>query len=243
MATVPRLAAVAVVLALVLAAAVVVPRAQTSQAQPADPSSVTTTGEATANMAPDVAFVQLAAEGRGRKTTDAQKLAADAMTNLQSALKGLALAPNAVRTTGYTVSAEYDYVAGQQNFRDYLARNTIEVRVDDLTKLPSVIDASGGSGATNISGLRFDLKNRATVERDLLRRAVEDAMARADAIAVGAHRTTGSILKIQEQRISSPTYSMGFAGAGGGGRGGAPTPVEPGEVQVRAQVTLTVSIH
>ena len=83
--------------------------------------------------------------------------------------------------------------------RGYIVRNQIEVRVDDLDKLGAVIDAAGASGATSIAGLRFDLKDRAVVERDALRLAVEDAMARARAIAAGAKATLGPILRIEEQ--------------------------------------------
>jgi uncharacterized protein YggE len=35
--------------------------------------------------------------------------------------------------------------------------------VDDLQKLGAVLDAAGGSGATSMSGLRFDLKERDAV--------------------------------------------------------------------------------
>ena len=73
------------------------------------------------------------------------------------------------------------------NERGYIARNQIDVRVDDLDRLGPAIDAAGASGATSMAGLRFDLKDRAGAEREALRLAVEDAMARAKAIAAGAN--------------------------------------------------------
>jgi uncharacterized protein YggE len=221
-------------------------RAQTTGAGTDQTSWISTTGEATESVAPDVAVVQIACEGRARKTVDAQKLSADAMATLLAALKTLALPATAVATRGYTLQTEFDHVGGEQTFRDYLARNTIEVRVDDLARLPAVIDTAGSSGASLVSGLRFDVKDRATRERDLLRRAVDDAMSRAETIAEGAHRALGTIVRIQEQRNTGPLYQNfdAFqAGGGGGGRGGAPTPVTPGEVQVRAQVSLTVQLR
>jgi uncharacterized protein YggE len=92
--------------------------------------------------------------------------------------------------------------------------------------------------------LRFDVKNRSTVEQSALKQAVADAMSRASVIAAGANHTVGNIVRIQEQRISQPSpvrYTMDSLGAGRGG-GGGPTPLEPGEVEIRAQVTLTVAI-
>jgi uncharacterized protein len=215
------------------------------QTQDSAPNGVIVTqGEATLTVPPDRAFVQMSAEGRAQKAGDAQRLAADAMTSLQNALKSAGVLADAIRTIGYTLTPENDYVNGRQQFRGFLARNQIEVRVDDLGKLSSIIDATGTSGAASVSGLRFDVKNRSTVEQAALKQAVADAMSRATVIAAGANKTVGGIVRIQEQRMSQPgpvRYAMDTFSGGRGG-GGGPTPVEPGEVEIRAQVTLTVSI-
>ena len=236
------------VLALSLAIAVVAPasaRAQgAGQTSTGDPVIVAQ-GEALLMLPPDRAYVQIGAEGRAQKPAEAQKLAAAAMATVQATLKSVGIATEAIRTAAYTVQPQYDYNAGRQTFRDYLARNVIEVRVDDLARLTDVIDAAGTSGAATVASLRFDLKDRATPERDALRRAVRDATARAQAIAEGAGRTLGPIQRIQEQRTSSasPVFrAEALVGGAAGGRGGGGTPIEPGEIQVRAQVTLTASI-
>jgi hypothetical protein len=213
-----------------------------SPVSPTEPVIVTT-GESTLVEAPDRAYVQISAEGRASKPSEAQKVAADAMTAVQNALKSLGIPAEQIRTTGYNLIREVDYSGGSQTFRDYLARNQIEVRVDELTRLSAVVDASGASGAASISGLRFDVKNRDVVERDALKRAVEDAMARAQAVAMGAGRTVGGIVRVEEHR-SSLSSPMAFtaAGAGGGRGGGVPTPIAPGQIEIHANVTLTASI-
>ncbi|HKV99431.1 MAG TPA: SIMPL domain-containing protein [Vicinamibacterales bacterium] len=220
-------------------------RAEAPQTQDTAPNGVIVTqGEATLTVAPDRAYIQMAAEGRAQKAGEAQRLAADAMTALQTSLKNAGVPADAIRTTGYTLTPENDYVNGRQQFRDFLARNQIEVRVDDLSKLSAIIDSTGTSGAASVSGLRFDVKNRSTVEQAALKQAVADAMSRASVIASGANHTVGNIVRIQEQRISQPSpvrYTMDSLG-GRGGAGGGPTPVEPGQIEVRAQVTLTVAI-
>jgi len=191
--------------------------------------------------------VQIGVEGRAAKPSEAQRLAADAMTSVQNALKPLGFAGDALKTTNYTLQPEYDYNNGKQIFRDYVARNQVEVRIDDLKRLPEVLDASGVSGAASVSSLRFDLKDRTTSDLEALRLAVRDAMARAEAIAAGAGRTLGPIIRVQEQRDSSPSPMLFTRMTGSGGaeaRGFAnSTPVEAGEIQVRAVVTLTVGIR
>jgi len=218
--------------------------AQTPPAQ-AEPVIVAQ-GEAILTVPPDRAFVSIAAEGRAQKTADAQQIAAQAMTSVQSALKRLGLPADAIKTTGYIVQPEYDYNQGRQSFRDYLARNTIEVRVDDISKLADVIDTTGASGAASMSSLRFDVKNRDAVERDALKKAVQDATERAQAIAAGAGKSVGNIVRIQEQRVSGPSAVRYDIAGGGGGRGGlaqVSTPVTPGEIELRAIVMLTVAIR
>jgi uncharacterized protein YggE len=124
-----------------------------------------------------------------------------------------------------------------------VARNVIEVRVDDLGRLGEVMDASVGSGATSIQALRFDLKARDAVEREALTLAVSDAMARATAAAAGARRTVDRVVRIDETRapVARPESQM-FAARTAGDSVAPPTPVAEGELEIRAQVTLTVAI-
>ena len=127
-----RLATIAGMVAVlgVSAAAYAAPPLQTQDSAPN--GVIVTQGEATLTVPPDRAFVQMSAEGRAQKAADAQRIAADAMTSLQSALKSAGVAADAIRTIGYTLTPENDYVNGRQQFRGFLARNQIEVRVDDL---------------------------------------------------------------------------------------------------------------
>lgn len=117
-----------------------------AQATTPDQPVIVAMGDSVLMLPPDRAYVQVAAEGRASKIAEAQRLAATAMTSVQAAVKGLGLPPDTMRTTSYVVQPEYDFNAGRQTFRDYLARNVVEVRVDDLARLSDVIDAAGHVG-------------------------------------------------------------------------------------------------
>ena len=145
-----------------------------------------TTGEGVVKRAPDRVWVSVAAESRAKNPREAQRANADAMKAVLDKLKALGLSGDAVRTSGYDLQPEYDYANGRQTLRDYVARNMIEVRIDDVARAGDVLDAAVGSGATSVSGIRFDLKDRDSAEREALRLAVEDARARANAAASGA---------------------------------------------------------
>ena len=213
--------------------------------QPPEPPVIVSQGEATIHQAPDIAWVQIGVEARGSKPEEARQRAAEAMTLVLAVLRQQ-LPGDALKTATFTVQPEMEYVGGSSRLKDYVARNQVEARVDDLEKLSTVMDAGVASGATSISGMRFDIKARAKLERDALKLAVQDATERAQAIAAGAGRTVGPIVRIQEQRISgAPMFRAGLAGGAGGGRGGGmtETPLALGEIDVRAVVVLTVAIR
>ncbi len=118
------------------------------------------------------------------------------------------------------------------------------MRIDTLAKTGDVIAAAVATGATNVSGVRFDLKDRDTVEREALRLAVQDARGRANYAATGAGVTIDRVIRVEEQRdmvdVPRPmpmTMSMMESRAAQ-----APVPVEAGEIEVRARVMLTATI-
>lgn len=208
----------------------------------ANKSVIVTRGQASVKRAPDQAWVSIAAESRAANPSDAQRAAAEAMKSVDSALSRAGIPNDAIRTTGYTLQPDMEYVNGRSRVRGYIARNQVEVRVDDLRKLGAVLDAAGGAGATSVAGLRFDVKDRESVERDALRLAVRDALARARAIASGAGATLGPIVRIDEISEPGPPGIYPIAQRMSANEA-VQTPISPGELEIRGQVTLTVSIR
>jgi uncharacterized protein YggE len=211
---------------------------------PPGPAVIVTTGEAVVKQAPDRAWVTIAAESRARTAQEAQRLNTDAMTAVVEKIKASGIAADAIQTTGYNLQPEFDYANGKQTLRGYVARNQVQVRVDVLVKTGDVIAAAVATGATNVSGVRFDLKDRATVEREALRLAVRDARGRADAAVSGAGVTIERVLRIEEQRDMGDPRPMPMGVAMMRAEAGqSAVPLEAGEIEVRARVTLTAAIR
>jgi uncharacterized protein len=219
----------------------------TAGAQTPAPASdgpvILTTGEGVVKLAPDRVWVSVAAESRARSPKEAQRATADAMKAVLDKLKALGLPADAIRTSGYDLQPEFDYANGRQTLRDYVARNAVEVRVDEVARAGDVLDAAVGSGATSVSGVRFDLKDRAAAEREALRKAVADARGRAEAAAAGAGLRVERVLRIEEQRAvpiePRPVMMMRQSAAM---QVDATPPIAPGELEVRATVTMTSSL-
>jgi uncharacterized protein len=206
----------------------------------AEPAVIVTSGDAVVRRTPDRAFVIIAIETRAKNPRDAQKQNADAATQVQQRLSLAKLGTDAIRTLGYHLEQEYEVVPAGRIPRDYVARNSIEMRIDDLSRVGELIDTVVRGGATTVAGVRFEIQNRAGAEQEALRLAVADARSRAEAAATGAGLIVDRVLRIEDRRedIISPQRPMRMELR----MADATTPIEPGLIEIQAHVTLTVSI-
>lgn len=205
--------------------------------------TVVVRGDGEVRAVPDLAWVGLGTEHTAPTPKEAQAVVAKAMTAVQQKLAAAGVAKDAMRTTAYDVQARVDWVNGKQVPRGYMARHAIEVRIDDLARVGELLELAIGAGGTSVQGVRFDLKERARLERDALTRAVADARARADAVAAGAGSAIAGIVRIEEAGLSGggpEPVMMRMAAAPMAGD--AAPPVAPGETVIRATVTLTARL-
>jgi uncharacterized protein YggE len=211
---------------------------------------VVASGESRIKVAPDQAWATMSIETRDAKAPEARRLGAAAMTTVFAALKKAGLDSDAVKTVGFSLQPEYDFVNGRQRMKGFVVSNQAQVRMDDVSRVADVLDAVGGlslpaSSTVRIADLRFDLKERLSVERDALRAAVADAMGRAKAMASGAGLSLGRTLHIEEggnevvTKYGQEPFLMARAGAADAS---VATPITPGDIEIRARVSVTVEI-
>ena len=222
-------------------------------AQPPDPGppvppvdTVVAFGQSMTRGVPDVAYVTVVAESRAGAPREAQRQNAVTMAAVPQRLKAAGIADAAMKTLGIDLQPDYDYANGRQTLRGYVARNTLEIRVDEVEKAPEVIDAAVAAGASRVEGLRFDLKRRADLEREALTAAVQDAMKRAAAMAAGAGRSLGEILRIEDARAPAtvePRMLRAVRVAGNVADAPPETPIQAGELELAARVTVVVRLR
>jgi uncharacterized protein len=235
----PFAASAAALLLVVLAAGAGALAAQPTQTATPVPSIVMG-GDATIARAPDVAFLTVAVETRARTPNDAQRQNADAMAGVERQIAAAGIRKDALRTIGLWLEQEFDMQNGRRVPRGYVARNSVEIRIDEVARAGEIADQVVQGGATSISQLRFDLRDRAGAEREALQMAVVDARRRADAAAAAAGTTVDRVIRIEDTRaeLVEPRQFMIRADAAG-----APTPVAPGTIEIRAHVVMTVSMR
>ena len=197
------------------------------------------TSEATVTVAPDQAKMLVAV------VTQAPAAAAAASENAAKAEAVLAalraaLEPGAeIKTAGYSISPiqVYPREGGEPRITGYTAMNRLAVTTNEIGRVGAAIDAATKAGANSIDGLHFTLKDDTKVQAEALARAARAARARADAIASGLGVTVQEVVHAEE--ASSPVRPV-YMEAAAMRAADASTPIEPGTVEVRAQVTVTV---
>src|SRR5687768_363614 len=125
-----------------------------------------------------------------------------------------------------------------------MSRNLVEVRLDEISRVGEVIDIAVTSGVNSVQGVRFDLKNRAELEREALKRATTDARMRAEAAAAGAGRTVDRVIRIEEPdgRPTAMSPPMMARQSMAADRQMETTPIVAGEIEIRSRVVLTVTL-
>jgi uncharacterized protein len=210
--------------------------------QPPPPDSVVTTGQGVIQAVPDRAWITIGAESRASTAKEAQKKNTDAMTPVQQKLRSAGVGADAIRTIAYDVEYEWDFVNNRRVGRGYVARNTIEVRVDAVDRLGEYVEIAVQSGATNLGGIRWDLKDRDKLERDALRAAVAEARGKAEAAAAGAGRTIERIIRVEEHAGGAIPMET-FARTMQAKAADAAPPISAGQIEIRASATVTAALR
>jgi uncharacterized protein YggE len=210
-----------------------------------DDQTLSVTGTGIVQVAPDTAYVKLAVEVVKKTAQEAQADNAATMDRITAAVIKLGIAKEKIQTAGYYIWPETKYEQNQPpKLVGYRCTNELNVTVEDMPKVSRVIDASIGAGANSVRGIQFARKNDEEFKRLALDKAVKDAAAKAQAIALAANLKLKGIKNIVESGAIVPLGNDYPALRAMGGAGGAgETPVNPGLLEVRGNVSLTYKVE
>ena len=224
---------------MLLASAVALP--QTQPRQEVVPT-VVTSGEGVIQAVPDRAWVSITAESRASSPREAQRRNAETMRPVQEKLRAVGLPADAIRTIAYDLQQEWDFVNNRRVSRGFVARNTIEVRIDSIDRVGEFLEIAVESGATSVGGVRFDVKDRTKLEQEALRLAVADARRKAESVAAAGNTRIARIIRIEEQAVASRP-PMPFAVTREAQIVSDAPVISAGQLELRAQVTLTAELQ
>jgi uncharacterized protein YggE len=193
---------------------------------------VVVVGWGRAAAAPDVARLQLAAEGVAPAVREALAAATEGLTAMRSAALAAGVAAADLRTSGTSLWSEQPS-RGTTRFR---ARFSLTVTVRDVARagdvLTAAMDAAGE--AARMDGIGFAHSDPTALQAAARRAAFQDAVERAGQYAAAAGRELGPVLSVEEQPAAGiePRHAWVALAAA------ESVPVDAGEEEVQAAVRV-----
>ena len=220
----------------------------TVAAQPARdrprPPSITVNGEAIIAAEPNQAQIDIGVTTQARSAPEASRENAERLGRVLAEVKKLLSKADEVKTSGYSLNPQYRYPqGGKPEIVGYTANNIVRIKTTKLDDVGKLIDAAMQAGANNINRLMFTIKDEEAARLDALRQASAKAKAKAEAIAASLGLKILRIASVTEgERSFQPIFRQTPMARGEALTAQAPTPVEPGTVDVRSTVSLTAEV-
>ena len=168
-------------------------------------SLIVTVGAATVKVKPDVAVLTVGATAQAATAAEAQAQVAERIDRMLKAARALGIADKDAKNAGYHIAPQYAYDRGQApRITGYQATQTLALtlrRIDEAGKaLDRLVQGGGATSAT----IAFALEDPKVVQAQARRLAVEDARAKAAAMASTAGVRVSGVVAISDTSPSGP---------------------------------------
>ena len=185
--------------------------------------------------APDQATVSMGVQTEASSAAKAMADNARRMSEVTAALRRAGIDGKDIQTSGLNLNPQYAY---EQNLpprlTGYQASNQVTVTVYDLARLGQTLDAVVSVGANQINGVSFGLKDPQAAEDSARLKAVKALQAKAQLYAGAAGYRVGRLVNLSEGGGYAPPRPMAMMAMRAEAKS---TPVEPGELSVRIDVS------
>lgn len=200
--------------------------------------SITVLGSGTVTAKPDIARIRIGAVTHHASASQALRTNNEAMRQLLDALQEQGIPKQDLQTSTFRLSPQYHHNTRGQipDIVGYKATNVLQATVRKLDTVGDLIDEAVKAGANHIENITFSVDDRAGLKDKARHHAIRDAHHKAALYAQAAGVTLGRVLKVEETSRATPLPMRQFEVAGGG------SPLEPGEIEFRVDVTVVYGI-
>lgn len=211
---------------------------------PAPERTLKVVGDGKITAVPDQADMAIQVTEEGEEVEDASSLVQAKVEKIFKTLKSFGILDKDTQTLNYSVSPKMRYDKGESQRVGYTVSNRIKVVVKNLALTGKILNAVIQDGVSTIDGPHFSFSNPAQLKIDALRAAVEDAQAKAEAIARTAGVDLGKVFSISQTSLTMPVpqQRIEMAAVQSLGAMNAQVPIATGENEVTAQVEVVYSL-
>ena len=199
-------------------------------------------GHGEARARPDMARLSAGVVSEAPTARAALDANSAAMTKVIEAVKALEIAASHIRTTGVNLNPVYSRPEGTNappHIASYRVNNTVEIRLDDLAKLGTLLDAVTRAGANTANGLSLGIADTDRLEDTAREAAMKDAHRKAALLAKAAGVILGKVASISEEGAGRSPMPMPMRAMAMEAKS---VPVEPGESIVEATLRVVYAI-
>jgi hypothetical protein len=240
----PFSALVIVVLALTIVGCSVSPDSSVSEASSSTAATITVTGFGKARANPDRASINVGVIVAEEDITRAVEESNEIIARITDAVMGLGVEEADIQTTNFSIWAEEQWnreTGLREEEKLFRVESTMQINVNDIEKIGSVLEASIANGANNVYGLNFGIQDPSSLAADARVRALDDAQQRAQHIAQELGVTLGEVQRAVDVSGASMVPFFESTGYDMGG-GGAP-PISEGSMTVSVSMEVTFNIN
>lgn len=194
-------------------------------------------GNASVTVTPDTAVLSVGYSGESGDSSVAQQETADAITAIIEAVRANGVEETDVVTAYLNTYPVYNYTDEAQTLRGYRVEHMLAVTVRNLDHVGAVLDAALQAGANQSNSISYKSSREKDVYLQALALAVENASAKADALAIATGVWLGKMTEINEITSSAiyPFAAEAQYDKGAGSLGGT---LMAGDLEVSASVEL-----
>jgi uncharacterized protein len=205
-------------------------------------------GEGSVDIAPDMAVLLLSVNREASTAREALTANSAAMSKVLEAMTALGIAKRDLQTANFDIQPRYTYPNRQSaapaeppKLVGYIVRNSLSVRVRDISRLGEVLDTSVTLGVNEGGSILFTNDDPSAAITQARVKAMEAALAKARTLADAAGVTLGNVLEISEQNYSPRPMPMMAKAEMAMDSGGA-VPVAAGENSYKVTVNVSLAI-
>ena len=204
-------------------------------------------GEGRVDVAPDLAVLSLTVTREAESARAALDANSAAMSEVLAAMQAEGIEQRDLQTANFAIQPKYLHPPKRSSGErepprivGYTVRNSLTVRVRDMKRVGAILDKSVSLGVNEGGSILFTNDDPSAALKQARVEAVQDALERANTLAVAAGVKAGRILEISEQSFQPRPMPMMRAEMAMAASDAVP--VAAGENTYRVMVNISVEI-